>query len=488
MQPYRSSNRPLKVPKPQKRKPDRRRFPWWTLPVIAVTLCLLGGAYVVAADQLAAYEDFNARRAAVSADVFYGNVFIDDVSVAGLTMEEARGMLLSRQETDAQAFEITLIADGRSWRISSENTKISWNTETLLQQAYMVGRRGSLETRYQEVSSLTEPVYLYSAFTYDRDAVRQVVSTAAAELTQEATDATVAAFDVVNRSFVFTDGQPGSRIDADTLYRTVIDRLDNGLYGETITLQVEQIPPAITRAQLEANYTRLTSFTTKTTSDKNRNTNIALAAQALNGKLIEAGGSISFNETTGERTRDKGYQEAGAISGGRTITEVGGGVCQVSTTMFNALVRAGCEIVTRKPHAWPSDYVPRGEDATVDWPSLDVVLRNTSDTPMFLTAWYEDQTVTVEVYGFSLGAGVSIDLESVTTYERKPTEIVYTYNASLPVGTAPQLLRKPRTGYSVQTYKIHLQDGIEVSREAFYTSEYRMINEEYEYNDGNPPA
>jgi len=203
--------------------------------------------------------------------------------------------------------------------------------------------------------------------------------------------------------------------------------------------------------------------------------------------MIAPGGTISFNETTGQRTREKGYLEAGAIENGRTVQEIGGGICQVSTTLFNALLRAGGEIVSRKPHAWPSTYVPRGEDATVDWPNLDLVMKNPSSAPMFLTAWYADQTVTVEVYGLSLGDGVRVELESVTTYTKKPTEVVYTYNGGLPLGTTKKV-KEPRTGYTVDTYKVTYLGTQEIAREKLYTSNYRTIYEEYEYNDGNPPA
>lgn len=467
--------------------PKKKKFPWWTIPVILVCLCLLGGAWVLAENALAQYDAFNQKRAAVSANTFYGPVFIDDIPLSGMTWDEAREVLTAPKEAQAQSFRATLTTGDASWEITSDNVPMEWNTESLLEKAYMIGRSGSLEERYNEITTLTAPVQLYSEFTYDRDSIRPMINAIGLQLQREPVNAAVVAFDVANRSFGFSEEQPGQTLDVDALYRTVIEKLDSGEYGAVIPVNMVELPATVTRATLEREYTRISSYSTKTTSDKNRNVNIALAANALNGQMIQPGGTISFNETTGERTPEKGYLEAGAIENGRTIQEYGGGVCQVSSTLFNALARANCEIVTRKPHAWPSDYVPRGEDATVDWPRLDLVMRNTSEVPMFITAWYEDQRVTIEVYGLSLGEGKSIELESETTYSKTPTEVIYTYNANLPLGTN-QLLKKPRTGYSVTTYKVWLENGVEVSREKFYTSEYRAINEEYEYNDGKPPA
>lgn len=479
---------PVRQKRPRYEEPyePKKKFPLWTIPVIIVSVCLLAGAWVYAESLLTQYDRFNQMRAAVVGDTFNGAVYIDNVPVTGLTMDEARERLTDAARTQASAFEVTIVAGDDSWRIAPEDVPMTWDTESLLQKAYKVGRGGTLEQRYQQITDVSEPVFLKSEFSYDRGAIRQVTDEIAAQLTVEPVNAAVVAFDVAKRTFAFADEQPGQTVDGAALYQAVIDKLDNGQYGETVHVQVVDKQPSVTRAALDANYKRIATYTTKTTDDSNRNTNIDLASQEFHGRMIPAGGTISFNETTGQRTRDKGYKEAGAIENGRTIKEIGGGICQVSSTLFNAMLRADCEIVSRKPHAWPSDYVPRGEDATVDWPNLDLVMRNPSDAPMFITAWYEDQTVTVEIYGLSLGDGRSVELESVTTYERKPTEVVYTYNGDLAVGTN-QLLKKPRTGYSVDTYKIILQNGQEVSREKLYTSDYRAINEEYEYNDGNPP-
>jgi len=481
----RQGQRP-KRPAPPIQQKKRRTFPWWTLPVIAVCLALLVTAWSFAENQVNTYNRFNQMRGAIGGNTFYGPVYIDDVAVNGMTREEAREALSGNREAHANAFEVILTHGEASYRIASDDVPMTWNTEELLDKAYMIGRAGTLEERYNQVQALKTPIYLNSEFVYDKSAVRGRTDSIARELTTEGRDASVVAFDVGNRSFAFSNEVLGQRVDAEGLYQTVIDHLDNGLYGAVILVEVENVTPKVTRAQLERDYTRIASFSTNTTSEEKRNTNIRLSADALNGQMIAPGGTISFNEVTGERTREKGYQEAGAIENGRTVMETGGGVCQTATTLFNALVRADCEIVTRRPHAWPSDYVPRGEDATVDWPRLDLVMRNTSDTPMFVTAWYQDRVVTVEVYGLSLGEGISIDISSETTYSKQPTETVYTYNAKLPIGTT-QLLKKPRTGYSVQTYKLWKYNDEVTGREAFYKSEYSTINEEYEYNDGKPP-
>ena len=228
---------------------------------------------------------------------------------------------------------------------------------------------------------------------------------------------------------------------------------------------------------------RVSSFTTETTKDNNRNTNITLSSDALNGRVVMPGETLSFNECTGQRTKAKGYKEAGAISGGQLIDDTGGGVCQTSSTLFNAVVRANLEIVDRSQHSWPSTYVPKGEDAAVDWPRLDFVFRNNTDFPVFILAWYEDQKVTVEVYGKMLENGTTINLYSETIRTLTPSdEVIYTRDESMARG-ASKVAKKKRTGYVVDTYKVFYDvNGIELRREKLWQTTYRAVQKEIYYN------
>ena len=165
------------------------------------------------------------------------------------------------------------------------------------------------------------------------------------------------------------------------------------------------------------------------------------------------------------------------------MDDTGGGVCQTSSTLFNAVVRANLQIVERYAHSWPSSYVNKGEDATVNWPSLDFVFRNNGDFPVFVVAWYEAQQVTVEIYGHMLENGMTIDLESTVTQTIKPSdEVLYTLDESLPAGTR-KAGRSKRTGYVVDTYKVYKDsEGNEIRREKLWTTTYRAQQDEILYH------
>ena len=165
------------------------------------------------------------------------------------------------------------------------------------------------------------------------------------------------------------------------------------------------------------------------------------------------------------------------------MPEVGGGVCQTSSTLFNAVARANLEIVYRSPHAWPSDYVEKGMDATVNWPNLDFKFKNNTDYPVFIVAYYEDRKVTVELYGVGLQDGMTIDLQSVVTRTiPAPEGTKYVLNTSLAPGETKDTV-KARTGYVVETYQVWYKNGEEVSRNLLCTSTYKAYQKTVEYNE-----
>jgi vancomycin resistance protein YoaR len=432
--------------------------------------------------QVKAYEVFQHMRSVVARSTFYDGVRVDGVPLAGLTLDEALARLAARDQQEDQSFEIFLTAGDARWRVSSSEVPLHRNTETLIRQAYTLGRTGTLEERYSEITAMsTTGVDYTSQMWYEKSAVRALTDQVARRLTIEGHDAQVADFNFATRQFTFTDALAGQTVDPDQLFIQVTAALDSQDYGAVIPVTINHVKPSITREEVQAMYGKVSGFTTSTTANENRNTNISLAARAINGTVLQPGDVFSFNDTTGQRTYAKGYREAGAIQNGTLIDEVGGGVCQVSTTIFNALVRSGLDISMRNPHAWPVDYVNRGEDAMVNWPDKDLRMKNTTGGPIYIIGSYANRTLTFEVYGRKLDDGVTIDLFSQTTASTPPAETVYTRNASLAPGTET-VTRSARTGYKVTTYKVTYQYGKEISREAFYKSDYRMYGKMVEYN------
>ena len=458
--------------------------------ICAALLCLMGYCLVSMHE---AYGPFRRQAAIVEQDTFAQGVLVDGVHIGGMTRAQAEAALNSESAQSGSALHMTLRVDGNTWVITPRELSFERNLSAVLDTAYAVGRQGTPETIASSVTpfeyryahlyhTASNPVSLTTRVTYDKAVVRDLVRIIESNINRDAVDAQVATFDFSSRSFTFSEDQTGARLDGDDLYRRIIDALDRKDYAAVISVSSTPLLPQVTRVELMNSFSLISSYTTQTTSDANRNNNINLAANAVMGTVVMPGESFSFNAATGQRTLEKGYLPAAAIAGGTTVDEVGGGVCQVSSTLFNAAAMADLTILSRSPHTWPSNYVEKGRDATVNWPNLDFVFRNDKSTPVFIVAFYRQRQCTVEIYGASLGAGVSISLSTrlISTTD-PPQEAIYEQNPLLAPGTV-QEKKKARTGYVVETYKIYQRNGVETRRELLCTSNYQMIQQVIEYN------
>ncbi len=465
----------------------QQAFPYWTLLVIALCIVVWAFCAKLYEERAMAYESYKAMLQDINRDTFFPGVTVDGMDMSDMTLDQARALYTNRQQEQSDAFSLVVASGSHRWRITSDQVPMTFNAQKVLERAYAVGRVGTLEDRLADIQRVAqEGASFETGFVYDRSVVRGLVDTIGDSLDVAPQDASLDAFDVITRTFSFKEAKAGSRIDRAALEEDILAALDAGAYDQVVQPDVSVVEPNVWMAQLQGQFGRISSFTTTTTNDRDRNTNISISAAALNGQVVQPGETLSFNACTGKRTGEKGYREAGAIAGGVLVDDTGGGVCQTSSTLFNAVVRADLEIVERNAHSWPSSYVNKGEDATVNWPSLDFVFRNNGQYPVFVVAWYEDQAVTIEIYGKLLEDGGSIDLQSELIQTIKPSnDILYTLDETLPVGTRKAGHSK-RTGYVVDTYKVYLDaDGNETRRVKLWRTTYRATQREILYNDGS---
>lgn len=472
-------------------KSPKRRTPWTVIVLLSASILIL---LIYAATILyRPYQQFTHMVQEVTSNTFAQGIYVDGVPIGGLTMNQARNLLHQQMTQSSRALAIDVQVDQFAWRITETDVPFQRNTETVLAQAYAIGRQDStqtlsggttpLEYRYQHrMQAAKTGAYFYTEVTYDKSHVRAFVENVSAYVNRSPVNAMVATFDFSTRAFTFTEDQAGALLDSQALYDQIISLLDSGDHTGSISMTTQTLTPDVTRVELMNSFARITTFSTETTQDANRNTNIDLACRAVSGTVLMPGDTFSFNQATGQRTAEKGYLPAAAIAGGTTVDEIAGGVCQVSGTLFNAAAMADMTIIERTPHTWPSNYVEKGQDATVNWPNLDFKFRNDSSGPIFILAHYANRVCTVEIYGVTLGAGVSIQLETeVTSTTPPPAEPAYTQNPALTPGTS-NVLKKARTGYTVDTYRVYLHNGQVTRRELLCTSTYRMIQELIEYN------
>lgn len=197
--------------------------------------------------------------------------------------------------------------------------------------------------------------------------------------------------------------------------------------------------------------------------------NIKLAASKINGTILAPGEEFSFNGVVGRRTTAAGFKVAGVYKNGKHDTDVGGGICQVSTTLYNAAVRSDLAIKKRSNHSLPITYVPLGQDATVDYDSHDLVFQNTLDHPIAIFSLYEPGKLTFAILGQKLPYTIKLESARLRSWSNGTQ---YVHDGSLPPGKQ-KVIEKGGGGSAYVTYKITMQDGKVLNREKLNQSYYR---------------
>ena len=219
----------------------------------------------------------------------------------------------------------------------------------------------------------------------------------------------------------------------------------------------------------------LGTFTTRyDASNKNRSNNISLASEKIDGTVIMPGETFSYNQTVGKRTIDAGYKEAGAYAGGKVVQEVGGGICQVSSTLYNAVLYANLEIVDRSNHYFETSYVDPGRDATVSWGSVDFKFKNNRKYPIKIEAISKNGVTKMSIKGIKEEKEYEVIIQSkVTSIIQK--NVKYKEDNSLD-SSVEQVEQEGHNGCTSKTYKILKLNGAIVSTEEISTDYYHALD------------
>lgn len=283
----------------------------------------------------------------------------------------------------------------------------------------------------------------------------------------------ITGYDKKTDKFTFEEGTNGAVIDQDKLAQDIVDAIQRKDYKAVIQAQTKEVSPDLSIAQLKDKYTTISTYTTTTTNNSNRNENIRLSCDAINGTIVNPGQEFSFNNTTGARTEAKGYKPATAYLNGEIVQEPGGGVCQISSTLYNAVIFAGLKSTERHAHSYEPTYVTPGEDAAVSFGGPDFKFVNNSDYPIAIRTKFANNKLTISIYGVPiLKKGEKIRMSSVKKQVLDPPPPVYEEDQTLQLDVE-ETVKEAVPGSSWSTDLVTYQDDKEVSREFFHNSSYR---------------
>lgn len=271
---------------------------------------------------------------------------------------------------------------------------------------------------------------------------------------------------------VVRDEVVGIELNKDEL-KKAIDKVNN---MEKATLPANIIQPKKTKKELEANLfsSTLGSYSSDfSSSSENRALNVKKASEAVNGKILMPGDTFSYNGTIGNPSLANGYKVASVFENGKTTQGVGGGVCQVSSTLYCAVLYADLSVVERHNHSLTVGYVPNGQDATVSYGSLDFKFKNNTEYPIKINSVVNGRKLSISIIGAKYSPERKIEITNKTVSTIVPTETEIP-DPSLPVGTR-KVSATGKKGYVVDTYKTVYENGVKKSTNKITRSTYKMV-------------
>lgn len=422
--------------------------------------------------------------------VFYPNIFVNDIPLEGLKLDDAATVVKEQVASQIASWKITLrTQDGQSWEITGADLNMSYDVADQLDQLWTIGHTGSAAQRYEQVRQLREaPVMRYTTLSYDMTSVNQILSKIKSEVDRAPVNATRVSDDSVWPPYSYTDDIPGQQLDISGINERIcgmVDRLESGV----VDLAPTPVQASITREFLESQIVELASYDTAvaTSSKPGRFINIELGTRKFNHLTIMPRETVSFNKVTGLRTIENGYAIAPELAYGEYVEGVGGGICQVSSTLYNAVANAGLEIVQRSQHSLPSSYVPMGLDATVQDNRLDFVFYNNTGEEIFISSEYYQKGRVYHcrftIHGRPDPNGYTYKLESQVAEELPIPEPAYIQDTE-----AQYVVYDDETyedfageiGYKVDVYKVTMdQNGNEISRALDHTDTYNPRQPRY---------
>jgi Uncharacterized vancomycin resistance protein len=344
------------------------------------------------------------------------NVKVAGVNLGGKTMEQGINQLEEQIIAPKLKEKVTISAAGKVFILENSKVYMDNNVNAVINQAYSFGKNEGPFERAIALKYQPKDENYNLNLRIDDNYIKDAVKAISADINRSPKNASL----YINNdgSMIVIPATSGLRVDEAKLEEELKGKLSE-INNTSISIEapVEEIKADISDDVISKVNANIVSYTTGfVNSAAGRTSNIELAAGFINGKLIMPGESFSFNDTVGERTRERGFKEAPVIVGFEVDSGLGGGICQVSSTLYNAILKTGISSTERIHHTLPSEYVPIGQDATVDWNNIDYKFTNTLEYPIYIQAYTENKQLFINVYSNNSLTSKSYTIDN-TVYE-----------------------------------------------------------------------
>ena len=476
-------------------------------------------------------------------------VSIRNINMEGLTIEDAT-KLLNQKFEEEKTREIQIVANGETFTLVPEQLEVTYHIDEAIDEAYNIGRNGNIiKNNFEILKTMFEETKIDLEVTYNEENLNNFLKEINIKMPEAMQDNTYSV-EEDDKELVITRGKAGKVIDTESAKELIINAIKTGSNdvltlkidnAECPEIDIEKIHEEVKSEPQDATYTTdpfeiiphkngidfdvekakealkeqkdeyvidliitepkvhtneigeeafpdlLSSFSTKyDESNVPRSKNLKIALSKLNGVVIMPGEVFSYNKTLGKRTVEEGYQYANGFAGGKVVPMLAGGICQISSTLYDAALYANMKIVERHNHMFQAGYVEPGKDATVVYGSLDFQFENTRKYPVMLKTKSGGGLAEIKIFGIK--EEVEYDIEIITEVQSYTSyNVVYENDTSLAPGTE-SVAQWGLKGCRSKTYRIISLNGQEISKELLSTDSYSPLNKIIKRGVSKTPA
>ena len=454
-------------------------------------------------------------------------VRVAGVDLGGMDYAQAREALLNDVEKRIADINICANVENTTMLLTAADFNVSCDVNSLLHEAFKVGRESEQTDFYsvylERQRIAEEGVELGDyALTMDEESMRAIVDEIGEMVDKSPTEPYITLLNLVGggkpgvgiggrtddlasvktvyapngtamADIQFHNGHNGYVLNREDMLKKICNAFYSGEHNAELILELEETEPEYTAAELAASYTELSRFSTRFSSSGDyRARNVQKAAGLLHCVVMLPGEEYGYNDLLGPRYEKDGWLPAPGISGGKEyIDSPGGGICQVSSTLYNSLLLLGedAKIIRRYHHSIPGSYIDMGLDATVSYGGPDLVWKNTTETSMLLFAYADmrNRTVYSIIYGVPREDGHTFEVWSEIVEEVEPPEPLIIEEPMWPSGYSKMVIT-PRTGYNVDVFRQEYDaDGNQVGEPVkLYQDKYAAVQGEKHVGTGSP--
>lgn len=403
----------------------------------------------------------------------YPNIKIYNLSLEGLNKEEALKFLDSKYSNLINKKIIDLRYNEKNYNISYEELGVKYDAEDIINEALSYGKDKDLIKRYKLINSNYE-IVLNPNFTFNKEVEEEFLNSITKDINVDKKEATIA---IENGSIIITNDVTGIKVDYDDLKV----RFEAGINGRLedqgiIDIVVLKEEAKVKQVDLVKVNGKISGYKSNFYNNQDgRITNMKIASKTIDGTVLMPGEIFSYNELIGETTPEKGYALANTYVANKIVPDYGGGICQVSTALYRAVMRANIRSVERTNHSMIVSYSEPSLDATVANGLIDYKFKNTYNSPIYIEAYVLSDNVTINIYG-NLNEKGNKTYELVSEIHNSyKFDTEYEEDNTIKVGEEI-VIKNGMNGYESSSYIITYENGIEVNKEKISTDYYNKSN------------